>query len=70
MTYCHISTQCDKYAEEECRKQALDDEIERVADELYYQLPEWVRSWIDGDEDFIVNEAKFIIEKRSKEYYE
>lgn len=70
MTYCHVSTQCDIHAEEEGRKQALDDEIERVADDLYYQLPEWVRGWIDSDEEFIVNEAKLIIEKRSKEYYE
>lgn len=70
MTYCHVSTQCDIHAEEEGRKQALEGEIERVANDLYYQLPEWARDWIDSDEDFIVNEAKLIIEKRSKEYYE
>lgn len=70
MTHCHISTQCDKHAEEEGRKQALEDEIELVADDLYYQLPKWARDWIDSDAEFIVNEAKLIIEKRSKEHYE
>ena len=70
MTNCHISNQCDIHAEEEGRKQALDDEIDRVADDLYYQLPELVRCWIDSDEDFIVNEAMLRIKNRDKEYYE
>ena len=70
MTYCHISAQCDKHAEEEGRKQTLDDEIAIVADDLYYQLPEWVQRWIDSDEPFIMNEAALIVEKRHKEYYE
>lgn len=46
MTYCHISTQCDIHAEEECRKQVLEDEIERVTGELLYSVSSRF-PWVD-----------------------
>lgn len=70
MTYCHVSAQCNKYAEDEGRKQAYEDELEIVCDDLYYQLPEWARERLDTDADFIVAEAEEILERRNKEYYE
>ena len=70
MTYCHVSAQCDKYAEELAKQDAYDRELEIVCDDLYFQLPEWARERLDIYADFIVSEAKEIIELRSKEYYE
>lgn len=69
MTYCHISTQCDKYAEEEGRKQALEDEIERVAGELLYSVSSkfpWINSMSIDDQAY--EEAKRIV--TSGEHYE
>lgn len=70
MTYCQVSTQCDKYAEELAKQDAYERELEIVCDDLYFQLPEWARERLDIDADFIVSEAKELIELRSKEYYE
>lgn len=69
MTYCHVLTQCAKHADEEGRKQALEDEIERVAGELLYSVSikfPWVdQISIDAQ---AYEEAKRIV--TSGEYYE
>ena len=70
MTYCHVSAQCDKHAEDLAKQDAYERELEIVCDGLYYHLPRWARERLDIDADFIVTEAKEIIERRNKEYYE
>ena len=69
MTYCHTSTQCDIHAEEEGSRQALEDEIERVAGELLYsdnvRFP-WVNAMSIDDQAYEV--AKRIV--TSGEHYE
>lgn len=69
MTHCHISTQCDARAEEEGRKQALDDEIERATEELLYSVGN-LFPWINQltIEAQAYKEAKRIV--TSGEYYE
>jgi len=64
MTHCHISTQCDRHAEDEERKRALEDEIERVADDLMWKLP----SWVITDETYILarNEAERVVKLKMR----
>ena len=62
------SIKADEYAQRQCVEQELEFEIERMADAVYSELPEWIQA--DSNRnigDIITDEAKRRVMQAIKE---
>ena len=65
---CYNSMKADEYAQQSGAEQELELEIERMAEEVYSELPEWIQA--DSNRnigDIITDEAKRRVMQAIKE---
>ena len=65
---CYNSMKADEYAQQSGAEQELELEIERMAEEVYSELPEWIQA--DSNRnigDIITDEAKRRVMRAIKE---